>query len=382
MFVENEHHILIIAQDADLRGQLSGYLHSQYEHPFRIYDVTSLEEFLALDSKVELDVAILAGGVFTENEFLNYRARQQTPFPVILIRDEMALRTNRALQKNTSFTQLIKKDDLSRAFFLTTVKYLVEFKSIVLEMKNLQGVVEVAEQRNHRLFQYISHELTAPLQMAKLLQENVAQLDDADEMKASLGTSIIAITHALDTISNLSEYVRSNRKMLHLEKEEFNVVTVLEEVQDLFELQACHKGIDLQIDYFSYEDCRVKSDKARIRQVLINLVRNALNYTDRGSVTVWAQRGEGNLCISVTDTGIGMSEDKLTEILTRKTYEPSSGIDGGLGIGLKLSREIIELIGGYLSAHSVEGKGTTFTMVLPDELEGAYYPENLMAQAG
>ena len=381
MFAEDEHHILVIAADDVLRQQLVAYLHSQTEAMYKIYSLQTLADYLSLEPDFAIGAAIFAGGVFAETEFLTYRSKQNNTFPIILVRDPKALKNTRALQHNSAFTQIITYDELSRELLLVTVKYLVEFNNIVHEMKNLQLVVESAEQRNHRLFQYISHELTAPLQTAKLLQENIKYFDDVDDIKNSVDTSIIALTHALDTINNISEYVRSNRKQLVIQEEDFNLIGVLEEVHDLFEMQAEHKGIDLQIDYFSYEDCNIKSDKARIRQVLINLVRNALNYTDQGSVSIWAQRGADNLCVSITDTGVGMNDDILSEILTRNTYEPSAGFDSGLGIGLMLSREILDLIGGYLSAHSVEGKGTTFTIVLPDNEAGSQSFPNMMAQA-
>ena len=110
----------------------------------------------------------------------------------------------------------------------------------------------------------------------------------------------------------------------------------------------------------------VSADKERIRQVLINLVHNAIKFTSPGGrVTISGKTLDGNLEISVIDTGIGIPRDALLHVFERFYKVDKARSGGGTGLGLAIAKHIIQAYGGTIRAESVEGKGSTFIFTLP-----------------
>lgn len=110
----------------------------------------------------------------------------------------------------------------------------------------------------------------------------------------------------------------------------------------------------------------ILADEKRLVQVLLNLVHNALKYTEQGLVSVSAEEKDAHLFIYVTDTGVGMTEETMARVFLPYEQGPHGINDGrGIGLGLSISRQLVELHGGSLSIHSELGKGSTFSFALP-----------------
>ncbi|MFN3491519.1 MAG: ATP-binding protein, partial [Anaerolineales bacterium] len=122
-------------------------------------------------------------------------------------------------------------------------------------------------------------------------------------------------------------------------------------------------------------DVEVNADRTRIRQVMINLVNNALKFTEKGKIIIRAVREENNVLISVKDTGIGIPPEHLEAIFSEFTQVDSSTTRkaGGTGLGLPISRKLIEMHGGKIWAESngIEGEGATFFIFMPIENRSA-----------
>jgi len=126
------------------------------------------------------------------------------------------------------------------------------------------------------------------------------------------------------------------------------------------------KSVDLKSEI--EPDVSIAADETKIRQAVENLLSNALRYTDSGgTVTLSLARSDGTAVIKVSDTGIGISEQDLPYIFERfyRTDKSRTRSSGGLGIGLAITRAIVEAHGGNVRAESREGKGSTFTITLP-----------------
>ena len=157
---------------------------------------------------------------------------------------------------------------------------------------------------------------------------------------------------------------------MNLAPEPFIVNSVLEEVIGITSSLAAEKKLDLRVEAGSDRELSVVADRTRIQQVMINLVNNAIKFTDNGRISICAERqGEGAALITVRDTGLGISPDKLETIFQEFTQIDTSTTRkaGGTGLGLPISRRLVEMHGGRLWADSrgIPGEGSSFFVELP-----------------
>lgn len=159
--------------------------------------------------------------------------------------------------------------------------------------------------------------------------------------------------------------------MIALEEEDFNLTQCVEEVMDLFASKAGEKGLDLVYQIDNRVPLQVEGDGHRLKQVLINLVGNALKFTKHGEVflNVKVLEVEGNsigFLFVVKDTGIGVPKDKLPRLFKAFSQVDSSTTRkyGGTGLGLVISQRLVELMGGRINVESEEGVGTTFSFTI------------------
>ncbi len=168
---------------------------------------------------------------------------------------------------------------------------------------------------------------------------------------------------------------------MRLQEENFNLRAILAEVMKLFAPQARSKRIELTCSVAGDVPATVRGDSGRIRQILTNLVGNSVKFTERGEVVLKVTRGavaddKVQLIFQISDTGIGIPAN----INPRSLFEPFSQADGsltrkfgGTGLGLTISRQLIELMQGNIDVHSTPGKGCTFRfdIVVAAEAESA-----------
>jgi signal transduction histidine kinase/FixJ family two-component response regulator len=214
----------------------------------------------------------------------------------------------------------------------------------------------------------MSHEIRTPMNgvmgMAQAL--SATKLDHKQrkmlEVVQTSGETLLAL---LNDILDLSKIEAG---MIDLEQIDFSPKDIIYSARDLFDEQASRKGLQLIADVDETAVHWRKGDAARLRQVIFNLVSNAIKFTHEGSVTlVLAQATDGALCISVRDTGIGIPEDRKSRLFSKFTQVDSSHtrVYGGTGLGLSIAKAIIEAMDGDMSVESVEGAGSTFTFKVP-----------------
>jgi len=209
----------------------------------------------------------------------------------------------------------------------------------------------------------MSHEIRTPLNgvvaMADVLHRS--DLKDKDRelvevIRSSAGTLERLLNDILDS-------ARIESGELRLEAAPFNVCSMLEGVQQLWSVRAKDKGVQLVLEGCPELDHVVTGDEARLRQVLNNLVSNAVKFTDTGTVTIRAERLEGeHIRFSVTDTGVGFDEAARQRLFARfqQADESITRRYGGSGLGLNISQNLIALMGGDMSCESQPGKGSYF----------------------
>ena len=184
--------------------------------------------------------------------------------------------------------------------------------------------------------------------------------------KTYFGRVKTAARHLISIIEEILTFSRieAGKEEVHIEL--VDAATLVRDVGELFEPQSLHKGVALGI-MLPTERALVDTDPTRLRQILINLLGNAMKFTDAGRVALEMTLTEDRVHFRVRDTGPGITEVDLGRI-----FDPFTQLDqslkrtkGGTGLGLPVSRRLAHLLGGDLSVESVPGEGTTFTLWLP-----------------
>ncbi|MFT6927486.1 MAG: signal transduction histidine kinase/FixJ family two-component response regulator [Psychromonas sp.] len=234
----------------------------------------------------------------------------------------------------------------------------------------LQVAKEVAEAANEAKSRYLaglSHELRTPLNVL-LGYAQLLSRDPALPLKQREMITIVKRNgqHLADLIEGLLEISKIEAGRVNLQRDEFNLKAILQQLVDMFQMQASKKG--LKFYYISSPNLPdyVATDKQRLRQILINLISNAIKYTEQGSVTFKVTYRSEVAHFSVIDTGTGIS--KSNQELIFKPFEQirneHTQAITGTGLGLTISRSLAELMGGEISLSSSIGQGSTFNFRL------------------
>lgn len=178
--------------------------------------------------------------------------------------------------------------------------------------------------------------------------------------------------HLLHLINDVLDMAKIESGRLNLSPEKFVVHDVLDEVNSITSTLASERNVSLYIEEDSDKDVEIFADNTRLRQVMINLVNNAIKFTEKGKIAIRATKQDNaTMLITVKDTGLGIPEDQLEEIFQEFTQVDTSTTRkvGGTGLGLPISRRLIEMHGGRLWAESkgVPGVGSTFFVEMPIE---------------
>lgn len=255
-----------------------------------------------------------------------------------------------------------------------------------LALQDAKVKAENANEAKSRYLAGLSHELRTPLNVML----GYAQLLSQDEsfpvtQRETLGIVKRNGEHLADLIEGLLEISKIEAGRLTLQRDEVNLKAILQQLIDMFQMKAAQKNIE-----FIYEPCSnlpdyVATDKQRFRQILINLISNAIKYTERGSVTLKITYRNQVANFSVIDTGIGISEQDRESIF--KPFEQVRNAHtqaiGGSGLGLTISRSLTELMGGEINLESTLGQGSTFNfrLMLVELNKNKNAPEYTQAKA-
>jgi signal transduction histidine kinase/CheY-like chemotaxis protein/HAMP domain-containing protein len=298
----------------------------------------------------------------------------QTQTEELQTQQEELTHANETMQERTK--ELERQRNAVQEKNLVLEQTQIEMKKIQVALETKAHELELASQYKSEFLANMSHELRTPLNslliLSQLLAENKAgnltnkQVEYAQTI-CSAGTDLLKL---INDILDLSK-IEAGKMEVHIE--ELSLTDLEEAFEKKFRPVADSKGLAFQITIAKDLPSVLHTDAQRLKQILNNLLSNAFKFTAQGEVTLNINRSAGvqNISFVVTDTGIGIPKDKQDLIF--EAFQQVDGTTsrryGGTGLGLSISRQLAYLLGGEIRLHSEEGKGSTFTLSLP-EIQG------------
>lgn len=243
-----------------------------------------------------------------------------------------------------------------------------ELKKKYIELDEAVARAEQNEKAKSRFLATMSHEIRTPMNgvlgMAQVLQKSQLDFEQAKQVKTIMDSG----NHMMQLLNDILDFSKIEEGKLDLEQIDFSMDEIVGTLQSTYHTVAAEKGIEFNVVNYISEGSWYLGDKARIRQILFNLINNALKFTKHGSVSVKVvehkvdEKGH-HLSIAVTDTGIGITADRADAIFNPFTQEESSTTRnfGGTGLGLSIVKQLSQLMGGDVTIESQKGQGSTFT---------------------
>jgi len=247
------------------------------------------------------------------------------------------------------------------------------------DLQHAKLSAESANRAKSEFLTTMSHEMRTPMNailgMADLLSESPLRAEQRDYVRVFQKAG----ANLLDLINDILDLSKVESGHVELESIVFDLSVVLERVIEMMVSRASDQGLRLTLEVLPDVPSNLVGDPNRLRQILVNLIGNALKFTPQGSVTLRVERepvstgggdGPGWLRFNVIDTGIGIAADKVKMIFERFTQADSSTTRkyGGTGLGLAISKGLVELMGGRLGCSSELGAGSTFFLSAPFEI--------------
>jgi signal transduction histidine kinase len=303
---------------------------------------------------------LVAGASMLTIIFAGYRERQEQARTARLVEE--------IEERRTAQDYLARNRD--------ALEVLVAERTHDLEAANAELVQ--ANQAKSRFLANMSHELRTPLNsiigFTGIMKQGMAG-PLTDEQARQLGMVDSSSRQLLQLINQLLDLSRieSGHETIHLA--EFDLDELLDELRDLVEPLAVEKGLSITVerDSRSRGQLRVNTDRVKVRQILVNLLGNAVKFTETGGITIAGVADEDALTVVVSDTGAGIPPESLDSVFEeyQQVAEAGAAKPEGTGLGLTVSLRLAQLLGGGITVTSTAGEGSTFTVTVPSGVSHA-----------
>ena len=262
-----------------------------------------------------------------------------------------------------------------RAKYILVLSDRTADKQVNQALSNAVAAAETANRAKSTFLSNMSHDIRTPMNaIIGFTTLALSNIDDAERVKDYLGKTLASSNHLLSLINDVLDMSRIESGKIHLEEVEVNLSDVLHDLKTIVSGQIYAKQLELYMDVMDVTDEDVYCDKTRLNQILLNLLSNAIKFTPAGgtvSVRVRQLAGKVHGCgqyeFRIKDNGIGMSPEfakKIFEPFERERTSTVSRIQG-TGLGMAITKNIVDMMGGTIEVQTAQGKGTEFTVCVP-----------------
>ena len=245
-------------------------------------------------------------------------------------------------------------------------------RTLEAELAEILDLAEAASRAKNEFLATMSHEIRTPLNGILPILEMLRETRlDAEQLKM-VDTAQSSSRHLLRIINDILDFAKVESGKLQLESIEIDVQDLVDAVTELMSGSARNHNLKVSASVAENVPRVVRGDPVRLRQILINLVSNAIKFTEEGGILIEVSRGqtsqkEVELLFAVADTGVGMSEETADRLFQSFTQADASTTrkHGGTGLGLVICKRLVELMGGKIGVRSTVGQGSTFWFLIP-----------------
>jgi PAS domain S-box-containing protein len=237
----------------------------------------------------------------------------------------------------------------------------------ISEAKKAEHAAEAANQAKSNFLANISHEVRTPLNAMFGLAQLGARQAAGTSSQRNFEQILESAQHLLALVNDVLDFSKIEAGKLSLHPERVNLAQVLEHVLSLKAIRAQAKGLHLRVIEGPGLPQHCEADATRLSQILLNLLSNAIRYTEHGEACLHIDAAQGMLQVDVMDTGIGMAPHQIAQLFKPFTqvHGKLSSRDGGTGLGLAITHRLVEMMGGQITVASEPGRGSHFHVSLP-----------------
>lgn len=235
-------------------------------------------------------------------------------------------------------------------------------------------IEELSESQNH-FFSSMSHEIRTPINTIIGLNEMILRETESEEIAEDARNIQAASKMLLTLINDILDMSKMESGKMDIVPVSYDVGDMLSDIVNMIWVKAKEKGLAFHINVDQKMPSQLLGDEVRIKQVLINVLNNAVKYTTEGDVTLSIQcrrqeNGRAQIVYSVADTGIGIKKESISQVFSafKRVDEERNRYIEGTGLGLSIVKQLVDLMGGDISVNSVYTKGSTFIITLPQEI--------------
>ena len=264
----------------------------------------------------------------------------------------------------------VVKNEMDSDRFARSIRYALGRREFEKE-RSERLKAETENESKNKFLAHLSHELRTPLTAILGYTELMIAKDESEPLRDSLNIVLRNSRHLLNLLNDVLDLSKIAAGRLELHDEEVDLASFFTDIYALMQISALDKGLSFTISSQSLIPEFINTDSTRLRQVLINIISNAIKFTHAGSIKVTLNLSEEHenksLIMCIKDTGVGIPKDKLESIFNPFTQveDVMSKFTGGSGLGLAISNELIKRMGGQLTVESEVGEGSSFIVVLP-----------------